>query len=72
MLTRSEQGLVSVEADLVLLHVGVYQHHAFNLVLNAVADEVVLQDKLLSKNEAEVDFSQQLVDEVVILPNEMI
>ena len=72
MLTRPEQGLVSVKADLVLLHVGVYQHHALNLVLNAVADEVVLQDKLLSENEAEVDFSQQLVYEVVILPYKMI
>jgi hypothetical protein len=37
-----------------------------------VADEVVFKDKLLSENEAEVDFSQQLVDEVVILPYEMI
>jgi hypothetical protein len=37
-----------------------------------VADEVVFQDKLLSENEAEVDFSQQLVDEVVILPYEVI
>ena len=37
-----------------------------------MADEVVFKDKLLSENEAEVDFSQQLVDEVVILPYEMI
>ncbi len=37
-----------------------------------MADEVVFQDKLLSENEAKVDFSQQLVDEVIILSHEVI
>ena len=37
-----------------------------------MADEVVFQDKLLSENEAKVDFSQQLVNEVVILPHKVI
>ena len=37
-----------------------------------MADEVIFEDKLLSENEAEVDLSQQLVDEIVILPHEVI
>jgi hypothetical protein len=37
-----------------------------------MADEVVFQDKLLSENEAKVDFSQQLVNEFVILPHKVI
>ena len=64
---RAQQVLEGVQSDLVLLHVGVHEHHRLDLVVDAVPDEVELQDKLLAKDKAKVGLAQELVQEIVIL-----
>ena len=51
---RAQQVLEGVQSDLVLLHVGVHEHHRLDLVVDAVPDEVEFEDQLLAEDEAEV------------------
>jgi hypothetical protein len=72
VLAASQQGFVCVEAYFVLLHIGVYQNHRLDLVINAVADKVVLQDHLFPKDETEVNFCQKLINVAIVFPNKLI
>jgi hypothetical protein len=56
MLIVLEQILIGVQSNLILLHISINKDHAFNLVVDAVPDEVVLKDKLFSKDKSEISF----------------
>jgi hypothetical protein len=72
VLAASQQGFVCVEAYFVLLHVGVNQYHRLDLVINAVADKVILQDHLFPKDETEVNFCQKLINVAIVFPDKLI
>lgn len=68
----SEEELECVESDFVFLDVGVHQDQTFDLVVNAVTNEIVLQQKLLSENESKVGLAKQLVNELVVFANQLV
>ena len=72
MLTGPEESLIGIESDLVLLHVRVDENHALDLVLYAVLDKVVFEDQLLTEHEPEVDLSQELIQELIVLSYQVI
>ena len=72
LFSAPHQRLVRVEPDLVLLDVRVNQHHALNLIFNAVADKVIFEDQLLPEDEAEVRLAQQLIEEAVIFADQVV
>lgn len=69
---RPAQELYGIESDLVLLDVGVEQHITFKLVVNTMAYEVVVKEKLLTKNESEVSLGQELVEMGLVQPNQLV
>ena len=69
VLRVTQQRLVSVQTDLILLHVGVYQHHRLNLVVYAVSNKVIFKYQLFSKDKPKVNFSEQLINIRFILSN---
>jgi hypothetical protein len=69
---RSKQVLESVKSDLIFLDVRINQYHAFDAVVYTVAHEVKLKKELFSKHEPKVRLAEQLVDEWVISPHQLV
>lgn len=67
-----EQALERVQSDLVLLDVGVNEHHTFYLVVDTVPDEVILKDQLLAEHETVVSLREQLVDIRIVFPDQLV
>ena len=72
MFVRAQQVLESVESDFILLDIGVHEYHRFNLVINAVSDEVELENELLAEDESEVGLAQQFIEESIILLDQLV
>jgi len=69
---RSKQVLEGVKSDLIFLDVRINQYHAFDAVVYTMAHEVKLKKELFSKHEPEVRLTEQLVDEWVISPHQLV
>lgn len=72
MFVGSKQVLESVKSDLIFLDVRINQYHAFDAVVYTVAHEVKLKKELFSKHEPKVRLAEQLVDEWVISPHQLV
>jgi len=68
----AKEELKGVEPDLVLLDVGVHEHHRLDLVVDAVPNEVKLEDELLAEDKPKVSLTEELVEEGVVLFDELV
>lgn len=72
MFTILKKAFESIKPDLIFLHVGVNEHHAFNFIVNAVSNEIVLQNEVLPKHKSKVSFGKQLINESIIFTHQLI
>jgi len=63
---RAKQILKRIQSDFVLLYIRINEDHAFYTVVDAMSDKVKLKEQLFAKDEPEVSFTEQLVDERVV------
>ena len=63
----AKKELKGVESNLVFLDVRIHKNHRFNLVVDAVPDEVEFKNELLAEYKSEVGLTEKLVEEGVVL-----
>ena len=68
----AKKELKGVESNLVFLDVRIHKNHRFNLVVDAVPDEVEFQNELLAEYKSEVGLTEKLVEEGVVLLDQLV